>query len=61
MGAELPANVSKNRYPHVLPCKCSVLPPAPPPVLQCPKVGSWGSLAPLLGEAVSYTSAVSHI
>lgn len=29
VGAELPANVSKNRYPHVLPCKCSLLPPAP--------------------------------
>lgn len=27
--AELPANVSKNRYPHVLPCKCCFLPPAP--------------------------------
>lgn len=25
--AELPANVSKNRYPHVLPCKCCLLPP----------------------------------
>ncbi|NWR24885.1 PTPRV phosphatase, partial [Emberiza fucata] len=23
--AELPANVSKNRYPHVLPCKCCLL------------------------------------
>lgn len=26
--AELTANVSKNRYPHVLPCKCCLLPPA---------------------------------
>jgi len=26
--AELPANVSKNRYAHVLPCKCCLLPPA---------------------------------
>lgn len=29
--AELPANVSKNRYPHVLPCKCCLL-PAPPSI-----------------------------
>lgn len=27
--AELPANVSKNRYPHVLPCKCCLLPSPP--------------------------------
>lgn len=27
--AELPENVSKNRYPHVLPCKCCPLPSPP--------------------------------
>lgn len=27
--AELPANVSKNRYPHVLPCKYCLLPSLP--------------------------------
>lgn len=29
--AELPANVSKNRYAHVLPCECCLLPYPPAP------------------------------
>lgn len=42
--AELPANVSKNRYAHVLPCKCCLLPSPQPPgwelTGQCSRTGS---------------------
>lgn len=55
--AELPANVSKNRYPHVLPCKCCLLPPAPrgePRSGTGPSRAPWGSHAcpRALGSAV---------
>lgn len=39
--AELPANVSKNRYPHVLPCKCcSSFSPRWDLTGQCSRAGS---------------------
>lgn len=40
--AELPANVSKNRYPHVLPCKCCLLPPGVSPAQGRVPVGHHG-------------------
>lgn len=38
--AELPANVSKNRYAHVLPCKCCPQHPGWEFTLQCTGTGS---------------------
>lgn len=45
--AELPANVSKNRYPHVLPCKCCLLP------MQCTGTSSPCIAAGLTGAGSS--------
>lgn len=68
--AELPANVSKNRYPHVLPCKCCLLPPLPSfwgggshcnAQGQAPLASLQGSqcLAPLLAEGLLKWISVS--
>lgn len=65
--AELPANVSKNRYPHVLPCKCRLLPRHPGWEFTLHAQGRAhpaslrGSqrLAPLLGEGVLQGASVS--